>query len=73
MRSQADAGDLLCCIVVAAVSIITRSPFPISTTAGRNHRERIVLFGRFPERNRYLGRVTTADEAVYMTSIYPDG
>ena len=39
---------------------------------GRNHRDRIALFGRFPERNKYLGRVTTDSERVYMESIYAD-
>jgi uncharacterized protein (DUF924 family) len=39
---------------------------------GRNHRDRIALFGRFPERNKYLGRVTTDSKRVYMESIYAD-
>lgn len=34
----------------------------------RNHRERIELFGRIPERNKFLGRVTTPHEAVYMSA-----
>ncbi len=36
-----------------------------------NHRERIVLFGRFPERNRILGRESTDSEMTYLQSIYP--
>jgi uncharacterized protein (DUF924 family) len=31
-----------------------------------DHREAIVRFGRFPHRNRALGRETTEDEAAYL-------
>ena len=34
-----------------------------------NHRDRIALFGRFPERNSILGRDSTAAEVAYMGSI----
>jgi uncharacterized protein (DUF924 family) len=34
-----------------------------------NHRDRIVLFGRFPERNSILGRTSTDKEVAYMSSI----
>jgi len=33
-----------------------------------NHRDRIETFGRVPERNRYLGRVSSTEEKVYMKS-----
>lgn len=34
-----------------------------------NHRDRIALFGRFPERNVILGRESTGAELAYMSSI----
>jgi len=35
-----------------------------------SHRDRIAMFGRFPERNAILGRESTADEAAFMAGIY---
>lgn len=35
---------------------------------GRIHRDIIVKFGRFPHRNRVLGRDTTADEQAFLDS-----
>ena len=32
-----------------------------------NHRDRMNLFGRIPERNRFLGRPTTEAEAIYLS------
>ena len=36
----------------------------------RNHRDRIELFGRYPERNKFLGRTSTEEEFVYLNAIY---
>jgi uncharacterized protein (DUF924 family) len=36
----------------------------------RNHRERIQMFGRFPERNKILGRKSTDAEAAFLAAIY---
>lgn len=36
----------------------------------RNHSERIQLFGRIPERNKFLNRVSTIDEKVYLNALY---
>ena len=35
-----------------------------------NHKERIELFGRFPERNKYLNRKNTEKENTWLKSIY---
>jgi uncharacterized protein (DUF924 family) len=35
-----------------------------------NHKERIELFGRFPERNKFLNRENTLDEQIYLDSLY---
>ena len=35
----------------------------------KNHSERIMLFGRIPERNKYLGRESTEEELVYIRSV----
>ena len=35
----------------------------------KNHYERIMLFGRIPERNKYLGRTSKEDELVYIKSV----
>lgn len=35
-----------------------------------NHRERIELFGRFPERNKPLGRISTSSELAYLKGLY---
>jgi uncharacterized protein (DUF924 family) len=37
----------------------------------KNHLDRIKLFNRFPERNKIVGRISTHDELVYMSSIVP--
>lgn len=34
-----------------------------------NHQDRINLFGRIPERNRYLGRESTEKELVYLKNV----
>ena len=31
-----------------------------------NHKDRMLMFGRIPERNKFLGRVSTAEEIAYM-------
>jgi uncharacterized protein (DUF924 family) len=36
----------------------------------RNHEERICLFGRFPERNTFLGRTSTYCELAYLNALY---
>ena len=36
--------------------------------AARSHRDVVERFGRFPHRNDILGRVTTAEEAAFLTS-----
>ncbi len=40
------------------------------STIVRNHRERVQMFGRIPERNKYLGRISTVEEEAYMRAIY---
>lgn len=35
--------------------------------AARRHREIVALFGRFPHRNEILGRVTTPEEAAFLS------
>jgi len=35
-----------------------------------NHYDRILWFGRIPERNKYLGRITTGEEEAYLKSLY---
>ena len=35
-----------------------------------NHWERMSNFGRFPERNKWLGRESTAAELAYMGNMY---
>ena len=35
-----------------------------------NHRDRIELFGRIPERNKILNRISTENELIYLNSIY---
>jgi uncharacterized protein (DUF924 family) len=48
--------------------------FPSVWTAlsgiARNHYDRMTMFGRIPERNKFLGRESTQDEINYMKSIY---
>jgi len=34
-----------------------------------NHRDRIVMFGRIPERNRYLKRISTSQELAFMSAV----
>lgn len=34
-----------------------------------NHRDRMLAFGRVPERNVYLGRPTTEEERVWMANV----
>ena len=34
-----------------------------------NHSERILFFGRIPERNQYLGRESTPEELAYLNSL----
>jgi len=34
-----------------------------------NHYDRVINFGRIPERNKYLGRVNTPEELVYLKAI----
>ena len=36
----------------------------------RNHAERVELFGRFPERNKALGRDTTDAERAFLRALY---
>jgi uncharacterized protein (DUF924 family) len=35
----------------------------------KNHNERIQLFGRIPERNKYLGRTSTDEEKIFLLNI----
>ena len=35
----------------------------------RNHRDRVEAFGRIPERNKVLGRVSTEKELVFMRAV----
>jgi uncharacterized protein (DUF924 family) len=35
-----------------------------------NHKDRIELFNRIPERNKILGRINTDKELIYLNSIY---
>lgn len=35
----------------------------------KNHTDRILLFGRIPERNRWIGRESKPEELIYMRSI----
>lgn len=34
-----------------------------------NHYERIKMFGRIPERNKYLGRINTEAENIYIKTV----
>jgi uncharacterized protein (DUF924 family) len=34
-----------------------------------NHSERILLFGRIPERNKILGRISTSEELTYLKAL----
>ena len=34
-----------------------------------NHNERVKLFGRYPERNKFLNRTNTHEEEIYMLSV----
>ena len=46
------------------------SPFVhASLTSAGNHRDRMRLFGRVPERNALVGRESTGREAAYMASV----
>lgn len=36
----------------------------------KNHYDRMTMFGRIPERNKFLGRKSTEQEIMYMHSIY---
>uniref|UniRef100_A0A6C0KY68 Uncharacterized protein n=1 Tax=viral metagenome TaxID=1070528 RepID=A0A6C0KY68_9ZZZZ len=40
------------------------------TGIAKNHNDRMTMFGRIPERNRFLGRKSTEKEIMYMDSIY---
>jgi uncharacterized protein (DUF924 family) len=45
-----------------------REPFAAALRSAENHREIIERFGRFPHRNRALGRESTADETRWLHS-----
>jgi uncharacterized protein (DUF924 family) len=59
-------------IVKILLSKIDLSSLPSIKTAlhgiAKNHSDRMKLFGRIPERNKYLGRESTASELAYMLS-----
>jgi uncharacterized protein (DUF924 family) len=35
----------------------------------KNHNDRIKLFGRIPERNKFLGRISTQEEKVFLMNV----
>jgi uncharacterized protein (DUF924 family) len=37
-----------------------------------NHSSRVATFGRFPERNKYVGRPSSDAEAAFLAGIYPE-
>jgi uncharacterized protein (DUF924 family) len=39
-------------------------------TVGRNHSSRVAMFGRFPERNKFVGRISTEAEQAFLAGIY---
>lgn len=45
-----------------------RAPFTRSIESAREHRDIIARFGRFPHRNRALGRTSTPEEAAYLAA-----
>jgi uncharacterized protein (DUF924 family) len=45
-----------------------RAPFTQSLESAREHRDIIARFGRFPHRNRALGRTSTPEEIAYLTA-----
>ncbi|MBA3563330.1 MAG: DUF924 domain-containing protein [Gammaproteobacteria bacterium] len=45
-----------------------RAPFTRSIESAREHRDIIARFGRFPHRNRALGRTSTPKEAAYLAA-----
>ncbi len=61
----------------ALASALRRDPFCDGAVAARlvemaeNHRGRVEVFGRIPERNALLGREPTAAEAAFMAAVRP--
>ncbi|MDX1528915.1 MAG: DUF924 family protein [Gammaproteobacteria bacterium] len=53
--------------LAAASSAHQRSFFDHALIYVREHRDLIVRFGRFPHRNRVLGRESTPEESAYLT------
>jgi uncharacterized protein (DUF924 family) len=45
-----------------------RAPFEASLRSAENHREIVERFGRFPHRNRTLGRESTPEEAKWLST-----
>jgi uncharacterized protein (DUF924 family) len=50
------------------VELFSRGGDPENLKYARDHADIIRRFGRFPHRNRMLGRTTTADEAAFLDS-----
>jgi uncharacterized protein (DUF924 family) len=50
------------------VELFSRGDNPENLKYARHHADIIRRFGRFPHRNRMLGRTTTADEQAFLDS-----
>jgi len=66
LNEQLKAKDLYNHIIDPYMCVIARY-FRI---IARNHYDTIQIFGRFPQRNNILGRISTLKEIVYLRNIY---